>query len=445
MHVAAKTGIARVVWLSVLFIWWGYPVPAPAQTYYFTTIAGQAGVPGYADGTNNQAQFNRPSEVTLDAAGALYVADTLNNTIRKLTPVGHDWVVSTVAGLPGVIGSQDGATNQAEFYRPNGIAQDAAGNLFIADHNNDTLRKLAPTGATWIVSTIAGLAGTSGTNDGFNTNALFRIPTGITVDTNGNIFVADTANQSIRKAAAVGTDWSVTTIAGAPMDYGFQDGWNDAALFDYPYGIASGPDGALYVTDAGNNALRRIAPVTGGWRTTTIANSSGNIGHSDGAALQATFNTPNGLVLDSATNIFVTDQSNDTIRKLTYNGRGWDVSTIGGVAGVRGARDGAGTNALFYLPWGIAVDRAGALYIADAYNHTIRRGVPLITLQVAVSASQLTVTWPASPAGFTLESSPSISAGETWIAITDGIVLVGNQYQFTAPASGWAMYYRLKR
>jgi sugar lactone lactonase YvrE len=428
----------------LLLAWCGANSALHAQTYHFTTIAGQAGVFGWADGTNNQARFFRPSELALDSAGALYVSDILNNTIRKITPVGNDWVVTTIAGVPAVEGSQDGTNSEARFYRPNGIALDQAGNLFVADHNNHTIRKLTREGTNWVVSTIAGMPGVFGTDDGTNSDARFRIPTGIAVDGAGRICVVDTGNFTIRMVTPEGTNWVVTTIAGTPLEYGFFDGLNEASAFNYPYSVALGPDGAFYVTDAGNHAIRQLKAVAGGWDTVTIANSRGEMGSRDGRARQATFNFPNGIALDTGTNIYVADQSNYTIRKLTFSGRDWDVTTIGGQPGVQGSNDGAGVNARFFMPWGLVVDRAGALFIADTYNHTIRRGVPWISLQIAAYGNQVVVSWPVTSDGFQLESTATLPAPVSWAAVTKGIVVAGDRYVLTNQITGNAIFYRLR-
>jgi sugar lactone lactonase YvrE len=415
------------------------------QNYYFTTIAGQTGVAGASDGTNGDALFTRPSELALDANGCLYVSDTLNHTIRKITPVGNNWVVTTIAGLPGVSGSVDGTNNNARFYSPNGLAFDQTGNLFVADHNNHTIRKIMIQGTNAAVTTIAGFPEVYGLEDGTNSDARFRIPTGIAVDVLGRIFVVDTANFTIRMVTPAGTNWIVTTIAGTPLVYGFSDGLNGAAAFNFPYGIATGPDGALFVTDAGNYAIRRITEVAKGWDVATVANSRGEMGSYDGPARFATFNLPNGIALDAATNIYVADQSNHTLRKLTYTGHAWDVTTIGGQAGVPGAADGMGTNALFRMPWGLVVDNHGAIFVADAYNHTIRRGVPAIMLQVVAVNNKVVVSWPVAPAGFQLERTVSLSAPDLWETVTQGIVLTGDRYAFTNDAIAGGTFYRLKR
>jgi hypothetical protein len=201
------------------------------------------------------------------------------------------------------------------------------------------------------------------------------------------------------------------------------------------------------VADAGNNAIRRITAVAKGWDTTTIANSPphGEAGNRDGLARQATFNAPNGIVLDTATNIYVADQRNHTIRKLNFSGRTWDVTTIGGQPGTYGTSDGLGTNALFYMPWGVAVDPAGAIYVADTYNHTIRRGVPAITLNIAAYGLRVVLSWPVAPDGFQLEKNASLSGPFLWEPVTNGIVLAGDHYVLTNTISDQAMFFRLKR
>jgi sugar lactone lactonase YvrE len=160
-----------------------------------TTLAGQAGASGNTDGLGNQARFNAPYGVAADKAGNVYVSDSGNNCIRKIT---SDGMVSTLAGLPGYAGSADGSGDNARFANPQGLAVDAHGNLYVADTGNNTIRKITSGG---IVTTVAGLAGVSGTNDAAGGTARFNSPGGVTVDGAGNLYVADTGNQTIRKTA----------------------------------------------------------------------------------------------------------------------------------------------------------------------------------------------------------------------------------------------------
>jgi len=179
---------------------------ALAQDYTFTTLAGlpEAGA-GQYDGTSNAVRFYYPLSVAMDGSSNGYVADSYNHTIRKITPAG---VVSTLAGLAGSSGTNDGTGSAARFNTPYGVAVDSGGNVYVADDYNHTVRKITPAGE---VTTLAGQAGSSGTNDGTGTAANFSYPQGVAVDSGGNLYVADTYNHTIRQITPVG---EVTTLAG---------------------------------------------------------------------------------------------------------------------------------------------------------------------------------------------------------------------------------------
>jgi sugar lactone lactonase YvrE len=337
-----------------------------SEPYLFTTIAGKAGYSGSADGTGDVARFNNPDAVALDSTGNLYVAEYYNHTIRKVAPLGTNWVVTTLAGTAGVSGFVDGTNSGARFNCPNGVAVDGAGNVYVTERVNKAARKIAPQGTNWVVSTIA--TGFSG-------------PGGCAVDTTGNVFMADTMGQIIRKIAKVGTNWVVTTVAGGSM--GSADGTNSAAQFNLPDRVAVDAGGNLYVADNHNNTIRKITPFGTNWVVSTLAGQAGQPGAADGTNSTARFYWPEGVAADSAGSVYVGDYVNGTVRKITPDGV---TTTLGGLAYAGGRADGAGSAARFENPNGVAVDSHGTVYVADSLNHTIRMGRPVIQMQPAPAA-----------------------------------------------------------
>ena len=212
-----------------------------------STLAGAAGIAGFADGMGGAARFSQPGAVAVDSNGALYVADGGNNSIRRITPGG---MVATLAGWTNA-GYADGLGTNALLNGPAGVTVDGVGNVFVADTGNNTIRKITTNG---VVSTLAGLAGTAGHADGVGTNAQFNGPAGVAVDAAGNVFVADTYNYTIRRVASDGT---VTTIAGVPGQYGYRDGAGTNALFDLASGVGVDARGNVYVADTDNNVVRK--------------------------------------------------------------------------------------------------------------------------------------------------------------------------------------------
>lgn len=418
-----------------------------AETFTFTTLAG--GTAGTNDGVNGGAQFDFPGGIAMDNQGNLYVADTSNNTIRKVTPVGDDWAVTTIAGVPGfgaIGGTNDGPMPKGQFYRPDGVLAAPNGNLFVADHDNNTIRQLTFDGTNWTVTTIAGVPGIRGSVDGTNSDALFWGPRGIVMDGAGNIYVADSSTFVIRKIAHSGTNWVVTTIAGLAFDFDFIDGTNSNARFNFPFGLAIDPNANIYVADFANHAIRKIRPIGTNWVVTTIA-GNGNSGHADGTNLQAQFNFPADLTLDTDGNLYVSDQSNNTIRKITPVGTNWVVTTIGGVALTQGTNNGLGTNAHFFRPWGIAADGQKRVFIVDHSNNSIREGVPDSSaappLRIARSGAEVLLSWPLSASGFLPQSSSAPSFGATWTPITNQVVISGNYFWQTNNANNSQSFYRL--
>jgi len=274
-----------------------------ASTGAVTTLAGQAGISGNIDASGSAARFNNPSGVAVDSAGNVYVTDTLNNTLRKVTASG---AVSTLAGQAGASGSANGIGTAALFQGPQGLALDNAGDLYIADTNNHTIRKMVL--STGAVTTFAGLAGNAGNSDG-TSSARFDFPSDVTVDASGNVYVADTENSTIRKVTPAGV---VTTIAGNPEQSGGADGIGTAATFDNPAAITIDTLGNLYVANTDNHTIRMIVPAT--QTVTTIAGIAGTSGSTNGSGSTALFFAPTGIGADANGNLYIADTNNDTIR-----------------------------------------------------------------------------------------------------------------------------------
>jgi hypothetical protein len=349
-------------------------VHGTAQTVYtpytFTTIAGNSGF-GSVDGTGSVARFNLPAGVAVDIAGNLFVVDRKNNTVRQVTPAG---VVTTIAGKAGQTGSTDGAGNVARFNNPWGVAVDSADNIYVADSGNYSIRKIATVGSNWMVTTMAGLAGNPGYMDGTGNAARFNAPTGVAVDGAGNVYVADQGYDTIRKLTPAGATWVVTTLAGVPGDPDTADGAGSGARFSSPTSLAVDSTGNLYVADAGNNAIRKLTQIGTNWVVTTLAGVSARFGGStDGTGSAARFGAPYGVATDSAGVVYVADTGNNTIRRIAP---GAVVTTMAGTPGPgqSGDIDGTGSVARFSGPFGVAVDKAGAVYVTDTSNNSIRKG-----------------------------------------------------------------------
>jgi hypothetical protein len=341
---------------------WNHTIRKITPAGVVSTLAGSAGNYGSTDATGSSAQFYQPQGVAVDGGGNVYVGDTGNHTIRKVTPGG---VVTTLAGLAGNYGSTDGTGTNARFYQPAGVAVDGAGNVYVADYFNSAIRKITPAGA---VSTLAGLAGNYGSADGTNTSARFWGPQGVTVKGTNNVtvYVADTGNGTIRSITPVGSNWTVSTLAGSASD-GSADATGGNARFYWPGGVGCDTGGNLYVADSENSTIRQITPAG---VVSTLAGSAGASGSADGTGTHAQFYGPQGVALDTGGNVYVADTANGTIRKITSAGV---VSTLAGLAGTYGSADGTGTNAQFWGPQSLAVDNSGNVYVADTWNHTIRK------------------------------------------------------------------------
>ncbi|HEU0040156.1 MAG TPA: NHL repeat-containing protein, partial [Verrucomicrobiae bacterium] len=361
-----------VVWLALIS-------PVRAQDGV-ATLAGQALVSGSTNGYSTNALFNDPAALVTDPAGNLFVADSQNHAIRKISANG---LVTMLAGQLGVPGSGDETGAQARFDSPCGVTLDRNGNLFVSDTGNHTIRKITPAG---VVTTIAGRAGQSGFADGPSSSALFNSPLGIAVAPNGTIYVADSGNHVIRAISAGGT---VTTLAGSAENWGSENGSGTNARFNGPVGLALDDQESLFVADSNNHTIRRITP---DGAVSTWAGVPGVDGCVDGDAPSAKFCKPAELAIDRKNNLFVADSFNHVIRRITRDGK---VSTITGVAGSSGAADGVDRQARFFNPYGLAFSPDGSLFVADAYNELIR--VVLVPFSVVIQTANgdraVTLTW----------------------------------------------------
>ena len=324
-----------------------------------TTLAGSDSQ-GFADGPGTSAKFYEPEGVAVDKAGNVYVADSGNHRIRKIDSTGN---VTTIAG-DGTVGFADGKGTSAKFNAVSDVAVDTAGNVYVADLGNNRIRKINSTGN---VITLAG-SSARGYADGQGTSAKFNFPHGIAVDTAGNVYVADISSNRIRKIDSAG---NVTTLAGQGkgdgifVGDGFADGKGTSARFNLPNGIAVDKAGNVYVADSINHRIRKIDS-TG--NVTTIA-GDGTEGFADGNGTSTKFSKPYGIAVDKAGNIYVADMDNHRIRKIDSTG---NVTTIAG-DGTKGFADGNGTSAKFSRPSSIAIDNIGNLYVTDRNNHRIRK------------------------------------------------------------------------
>jgi sugar lactone lactonase YvrE len=324
----------------------------PSAGGLVTTLAG----PGFIDASlaGVSASFNNPLGVAADSLGNVYVADSANNMIRKITPSG---LVSTFAGSLNP-GSANGMDSAASFNHPTGVALDGSGNLYVADYGNSLIRKISPTG---MVSTLAGVNGNAGSTNGPAASATFNHPMGVAVDGAGNVYVADYLNNMIREISSSGV---VSTLAGTGMA-GSANGAGAVATFNNPTGVAVDLAGNVYVADLLNNLIREISP--SGIVSTLAGNNS--LGFHGGVGTAATFSAPFGIAVDTAGNLYVGEEGNQIIRMITP---GAQVTILAGTGAV-GSLNGAAATATFYWPSGVAVNKQGNVYVADHSNNLIRQ------------------------------------------------------------------------
>ncbi|HTF37029.1 MAG TPA: NHL repeat-containing protein [Blastocatellia bacterium] len=365
-----------------------------------TTIAG-SGSPGVEDGPAMSASFSDPFGIAVDKRGNVIVADGgQSNRIRRITVDGK---VHTIAGANE--GFADGDAQQARFNTPSGIAIDNGGNIIIADTSNNRIRKLSSDGTK--VSTIAG-SGVAGFKDGSAGEAQFDGPIGIAVDKHGNVFVADAYNDSIRK---ITEDGAVTTFAGTGLP-GFNDGQAPGSAFDTPCGVAVDEDGNVFVADTGNHAVRKI---TAQGEVTTIAGGTG--AGSQGGEVR--LNRPVGIGVTHDGFLFISDEGSGKIVRIAPDGEG---RTYAG--SVAGFVDSVGGYARLNGPSSIAIDQQGVLYVADSQNYLIRQIAPSLIEPV-----------PEDPGPFVQPSEEAVATNEDAVIPKLNLSVLGVGKTFPWPVS----------
>ncbi len=312
-----------------------------------TTFAGSiSGDAGYVNAMGTAALFDLPYGLAFDSKGSLYVADSNNNRIRKIAQDG------SVTSPTGTGDAQDSVSAEGEFRlgNPRGVIFDTLGNLYVADFGSHRIAKITPEGFLTGFAGNADRAADGDTVDGTGSMARFKGPAGITVDSSGNLYVVDFLDHVVRK---IDPDAGVTTLAGSKGMTGDAGGNGTAARFDYPGGIAVDSQGNLYVVDGKNHQLRKITSL----KDVTRFAGSGINGSADGLRDGAQFSNPQGITIDSRGNLYVADTYNNAIRK---------VSPMGTVNTLAMTED-----AGFFGPRGIVIDSQGDLYVSDTSNHRI--------------------------------------------------------------------------
>ncbi|NCD69651.1 NHL repeat-containing protein [Mucilaginibacter agri] len=323
--------------------------PSTVTSATVSTFVGSA-TGGLVNGTGTAAQLYNPLGIATDAQGNIYVADQFNHVIRKITTAG---VVSTFCGS-GVNGHADGPAATAAFSSPNALTVDKSGNVFVTDQVSNLVIKITPDGTA---TTVAGIGAPGYANSSSPLKAAFNNPKGIAVDATGNIYIADSGNNRIRK---IGTDGVVSTLAGSGYTTLVDGTTGTAANFNNPNGLAFDSKGDLYVCDNNNHAIRKIV-----LSTTAVTTFIGN-------SLQTKLvGNPGAIVFDNNDNLFITDVVG---RVLRFSSTTNILQDLAGTSGVYGFADGVGTAAQFNSPSGVAVV-SGTIYVSDANNNRIRKVV----------------------------------------------------------------------
>ncbi len=377
---AGKASKGRWIRTILVCLLGATPIFGQTTGYTINTIAGNVGAglgtSGFAGdgGPANQSTLSTPFALAVDTSGNLYIVDNGNQRIRKVSGGNINTVVGN--GTFGYSGD-GGPAISAELADPQGIAVDSSGNLYIADTNNSLIRKVTSSGT---INTIAGnnITGAGYLDAPIATNGQLSIPVGVAVDTAGNLYISEgdslegaiTGNNRIRKVSTTGV---LTTIAGTGVIGDFGDGSvATAARLTNPLGIAVDKAGNIYFADSGNHKIRRIS--ANGIITTIAGNGFAGFTGDGGPALNSQLNNPTGVAVDAAGNVYIADKTNSRIRMISANGT---ITTIAGNGKFGYAGDGGpATSAQLRFPTGVAVDSAGNVYVADNQNSAIRELTP---------------------------------------------------------------------
>jgi sugar lactone lactonase YvrE len=365
--VAVVAFLASVAGCSiwVLGVVQGFGTPNGAK---ISTVAGSGTVGSSGDnGPATSAKLHYPEGVAVDSSGNIYFADTDNQVIREVDTSGTITRVAGIVGSSGYNADSIPATT-AKLNYPDGVTVDVSGNLYIADSYNHCIRMVS--GGT--ITTVAGTHGSPGYfgDGGSATSAQLYYPEGVAVDSSGNIYIADTDNQVIRKVDH--TSHNISTVAGNGTAGYIGDGAAaTSAELRYPNGVAVDASGNIYIADGGNIVVRKVDATSQTIMTVAGNGSSGDTGDS-GPASAAEINYPNGVAVDSAGNLYLST-GNNVVRKVDASG---NISTVAGNTYMGGGFAGDGnvsTAAMLYNPWGLAFDSHGNLYIVDNWNQRIRK------------------------------------------------------------------------
>ena len=385
------------------------------------TIAGN-GAAGYSgdSGLASSAELNGPYGVAIDSGDNLYIADPGNNRIRKVAA--GTGIITTIAGngTAGYLGD-NGAASSAELNLPAGVALDSTGNLYIADTGNNVIRKVDTSGT---ITTVAGnnAEGYSG-DSGLATNATLYAPSGVAVDSTGNLYIADTNNDRIRKVTTAGT---ITTVAGnGTASYSGDNGPATSATLNKPSAVVEDSAGNLDIVDTDNNAIRMVN--TTGTISTIAGNGTAGYSGDDGAATSARLNAPYGLNVDSAGNLYIADSMNNVVRMVNTTGV---ITTLAGNGTYGYSGDGgAAASAMLNNPQSVAIDSQGNIYISDRSNNRIRE----------VNTPAGSVAFPTTPVGSTSVAVTiplEVNTAGTTVTGIAAPVSQGSKQEYTVTATG---------